>query len=205
MSNHEENSLNFWEDQGLEKPRIRELIVVEGKDDVAAVKQAVEAECLITHGHSLSDQLLDQLELAQDRRGIIVMTDPDYAGRRIRQRILERIPNAKVASLDRRSAEKAGDIGVENASPGRIIQALKRARASQTDIQEEFSREDMVVHGLEGVKGAKDRRLALCRILGIPYSNAKGLLPRLNAFGIERKEFEEAMDQVHKEEEGGDA
>lgn len=178
------------------KPKIREIIVVEGKDDVAAVKQAVDAECLITHGHGFGEELLDQLEEIHRRRGIIVMTDPDYAGKKIRARILERIPDAGVASLDRLSASKGGDIGVENAAPEKILEALVQARATQEEAPEEFSREDLRAHGLDGAPGAKERRICLCQVLHIPYSNAKSLLPRLNGFGISRQEFEAAMVQV---------
>ena len=63
---------------------IGEVIIVEGKSDVAAIRQAVEADCLITGGFSLSPALLGQIEAAYRRRGIIIMTDPDSAGERIR-------------------------------------------------------------------------------------------------------------------------
>ena len=61
---------------------IQQVIVVEGRSDVAAIRRSVEADCLITGGFSLTPQLLQQIEAAYQRRGIIILTDPDSAGER---------------------------------------------------------------------------------------------------------------------------
>ncbi len=172
---------------------IREIVVVEGKDDVEAVKRAVACECIITHGHGFGDRLLDQLELLQERRGLIVFTDPDYAGKKIRARIRERIPEAKHAFLSRQRALRGDDIGVENASPEAIREALSRAHAEWAERRTEFSREELRSLGLEGGSGAKELRIRLCDLLGIGYANAKQLVARLNAFDISRDDFEEAL------------
>ncbi|MDD7593496.1 MAG: ribonuclease M5 [Peptoniphilaceae bacterium] len=179
---------------------MREVIVVEGKDDVAAVKAAVDAECLITHGHGFGEDVLDQIEAAAARNGIIIMTDPDYAGKRIRERVRQRVPQAKHAYLERRFSMKGGDIGVENASPEAIRRALKKARATLTTRQTTFTMDDLIQNGLEAVDGAKRRRIALGEKLSLGYGNAKQLLARLNDFEISREEFCEAMAAVRAEE-----
>lgn len=179
--------------------RIQEVIVVEGKDDVAAVKAAVDAQCLTTHGHGLNARILQEIEEAAERCGIIILTDPDYAGKRIRQLLAERIPQAKHAYLDRVSATKGDDIGVENASPEVIREALQRARATLCEERHVFSADDLFAHGLDGAEGAKARRIALAGKLGISYGNAKQLLARLNDFGVTRNEFESAMQLIHHE------
>lgn len=179
---------------------IKEIIVVEGKDDVEAVKRAVDCECLITHGHGFDEELLDRLETVQERRGIIVLTDPDYAGKRIRARIRERIPGAKHAFLSQKDALRGDDIGVENADPASIREALLRAHAELTERRTEFSKGDLLEWGLDGANGAKERRIALGDKLGIGYGNAKQLLARLNEFDISREEFEEAMEEILREE-----
>ncbi len=174
---------------------IQEVIVVEGKDDVEAVKRAVDCECIPTHGYGFSPSLLEELANIQQRRGIIVLTDPDYAGKRIRQRIREAVPKAKHAYIDQKSAFRGDDIGVENAKPETIREALQKAHYSLVERRTEFSREDMFYYGLEGSDGAKERRIALSRALGIGYGNAKQLLARLNDYGISRKEVEEALEK----------
>lgn len=176
---------------------VSEVIVVEGKDDVAQVKAAVDCECIITHGSGFGQDLLDRLEVVQERRGIIVLTDPDYAGKKIRARIRERIPDAKMAYIPREMALRGDDIGVENAPPEAIRLALRQAHAGLTVRREEFTFDDLIRHGLEGSHGAKDRRILLGRALGIGYGNAKQLLARLNEYDIQRDEFEQCMEAIH--------
>lgn len=179
---------------------IQEVIVVEGKDDIEAVKRAVDAVVMATHGHGFDESLLEELALVQEKRGIIVFTDPDYAGGRIRARIRQAIPQAKHAFLDQRDARRGDDIGIENASPEAIRAALAKAHATLGEPRVEFTKEDMLDFGLEALPHSKARRIGLCRALGIGYCNAKQLLARLNAFDVSREEFERAMVEVLTEE-----
>ena len=105
-------------------PKIEEIIVVEGRDDTAAIRCAVDAVTIETHGFGIREETWDLIDKAYQTKGIIVFTDPDTAGEQIRRRILERFPEAKEAFLDQALAAKAGDIGIENASPEAIQEAL---------------------------------------------------------------------------------
>ncbi len=185
--------MSEWEEGRM----IREIIVVEGKDDVAAVKAAVDCECVITHGVGFGQALLDRLALLEERRGLIVLTDPDYAGERIRKRIRARVPRARMAYLPRQQAVKGDDIGVENASPEAIREALKKAHASLTVRRQVFGPEDLERYGLTGQAGAKERRILLGKKLGIGYGNSKQLLARLNDYDIPRALFEQTMEEIH--------
>jgi ribonuclease M5 len=64
---------------------IKEIIVVEGRSDERAVKQAVDAEVIITQGFGLTGETLRRIATAQRRNGVIVFTDPDHAGELIRR------------------------------------------------------------------------------------------------------------------------
>ena len=61
---------------------IKEVIVVEGKSDVLAIGRALEADCLITGGFGLSKRAMNDIKAAYEKRGIIILTDPDGAGER---------------------------------------------------------------------------------------------------------------------------
>ena len=175
------------------KNKIKEIIVCEGRDDTAAIRRAVDAETIETHGFGMSPAMWEQIEKAACTSGIIVFTDPDHAGGLIRRKIKERFPDAKEAFLPREEARKKDNIGVENASPEAIREALSKARCTLADGGETFSQEDLVSAGLVGGAGAKATREALCGRLGIGYCNGKSLLARLNGFGITREEFYEAL------------
>lgn len=172
---------------------IKEIIVVEGKDDVSAVKRAVNAECIITGGFALSQETLKRIKTAQEKRGVIVFTDPDRAGELIRKRINKVVKGCKQAFLPQAEGLLAGDIGIENASPASIITALQKARVQEIEANNTFSRKDMFDYNLEGLSGAAERRAAVGRVLGIGYTNGKQFLRRLNTYGITRDEFLEAI------------
>ena len=68
------------------KKKIKEVIVVEGKDDISAVKNAVDAEVFQVNGHAVrKNRSIEFLKLAYENKGLIILTDPDYAGEEIRK------------------------------------------------------------------------------------------------------------------------
>ena len=71
----------------MEKLKIEEVIVVEGRDDTAAINRGVEAVTIETHGFGMSENMWKLIDSAYKTKGIIVFTDPDYAGENIRRKI----------------------------------------------------------------------------------------------------------------------
>lgn len=176
--------------------RIKEIIVVEGRDDETAVKRAVEAEIIITSGFGIKEETFQRIEFAQKKKGVIVLTDPDHPGEQIRKRINTRIKGCKNAYLTKKEALKKNDIGIENASPESIREALKKAKCVREEALQEFTRSDLLKHTLIGGSLSADRRDRLGKILGIGYANAKQLISRLNNYGISREQFENALKEM---------
>ncbi len=179
-------------------PMIKEIIVVEGKDDVTAIRRAVEAETIITGGFALPPSVIKRVETAVKKRGVIIFTDPDFAGEKIRKTISAKVPGCKHAFLPKEEATKNGDIGIENATPKSILAALNKVRCESVEKREEFSQRDLIVNGLIGNDGASEARDQLGKILGIGYGNAKQFLNRLNNYGVTKEEFEEAIKTINK-------
>lgn len=175
---------------------IKETIVVEGKDDITNIKHAIDCELIATNGLAFGKDLIEKLKVINKRTGIIIFTDPDYAGKKIREKIAKEIPDAKHAYLDRKKAIKKNDLGVENAEPADIIEALKKAKAQVKDKKEVFTMNDLVQNDLSMGKNARDRRARLGDMLGIGYFNSKQLVSKLNSFGISREEFERAVEKL---------
>ena len=171
---------------------IKEVIIVEGRDDESAVKRALECEVIITRGYGISKSTLDLIEQAYYRKGIIIFTDPDHAGEQIRKRLSQRFPKALHAYLPRQEAEKAGDIGIENATSESILRALSKVRTTKKEDRPLFSSEDMAACGLVGTDNASVLRDRMGSALGIGYGNAKVFLKRLNHYDITKEEFIEA-------------
>lgn len=177
--------------------KIKEIIVVEGKNDTEKIKLAVDADTIETNGSEISKDVLKQIKIAQERRGVIVFTDPDYPGERIRRIIESYVPNVKHAFLvkEKAKAKSGRGLGIEHAS----IHAIRHALAHVYEIREvseEFvSWETLVEFELVGGSHARKRRAQLGEILNIGYMNAKQLYKRLNAFQIR---YDELMDALHK-------
>ena len=137
--------------------------------------------------------------MADKNKGIIILTDPDFAGNEIRKYIHKFFPEAKDAYIARSEGTKDGDIGIENAKPDAIICALEKARCTYTDREDTFTMEDLIENGLNGGTDSKLKREAFTKILGIGYSNSKQLLSKLNRFGITREEFDDAIKKLYQE------
>lgn len=175
---------------------IKEVIVVEGKDDITAVKRAVKAEIISTGGFGFPAGVMERIQEAQKRRGVIIFTDPDYAGENIRKKIASTVEGCKHAFLPREEAMKDGDIGIENASIESILNALSKVRSEVVSAALEFSKIDLIKNELIGINGASEKRDKLGKILGIGYGNAKQFLSRLNNYGVTRKEFEDGLKNI---------
>ena len=82
--------------------RIKEIIVVEGKTDTALLKELFEVDTIETHGLALDDKTLNLIKEASKSRGIIVLTDPDFPGKKIRDQIQKVVPNCKHAFVSKK-------------------------------------------------------------------------------------------------------
>ena len=159
---------------------LKEVLVVEGKMDTVAIGKALEADTIETGGFTLAPYTLRQIEAAYKKRGIIILTDPDGAGERIRRFLTERFPEAGQAFIPKRQATANNDVGVEQAQPEAIL--------------------DLFQNDLNGSESASARRDALGAELGIGYGNAKRFLERLNHYGVSREEFTAALEKLESEE-----
>ena len=171
-------------------------IIVEGKDDVDAVSRASDDLIIPTHGFGIRESTWDVMEKAYREIGVMILTDPDHAGEAIRRRLTERFPEAVQCYMAREEAEKADDIGIENARPEDIRAAIERALelhgasacrdkcGEEAAAYKEVTMRDLTELGLSGTEGASDLRNAVCRRLGIGYCNARMLLTRLRGFRI---------------------
>ncbi|AYC30707.1 ribonuclease M5 [Paenisporosarcina cavernae] len=182
---------------------IKEIIVVEGKDDTVAIKRAVNADTIETNGSAISAEVLTRIRHAQEKRGVIVMTDPDYPGRRIRAIIEEHIPGVKHAFLDKRDsiAKNGKGLGIEHASDEAIRACLKNVYTmTDTTFQSTISKEWLIQEKLIGHPSSKRRRELLGAYLQIGYTNGKQLEKRLRMFQIDEALFIEALQHVNQEE-----
>ena len=176
----------------MKKLRVEEVIVVEGKYD--AVKLAdlvpwdeaeeVYARQFVNNGHPETKRLL--VELGK-KRGIIVLTDSDDAGFRIRNYVNKLaqgicVKNAYVPAIagkERRKAQpsKEGVLGVEGVPSEAILRALQTAGAREKKrAGRAITYTDLYELGLSGTEGSAGVRRAWLQSLGLPPRLSKKAL-----------------------------
>ncbi|WP_188456158.1 ribonuclease M5 [Virgibacillus oceani] len=184
--------------------KIKEVIVVEGRDDTAKIRQAVDADTIETNGSAINEGILNQIRHAQVKRGVIIFTDPDYPGERIRHIVDQAVPGCKHAFLTRDEARARNphnnSLGIEHASVIAIKQALQDVYELKENETNEITKEDLVKRGLIGGPNASSRRDRLGELLQIGHTNGKQLLKRLTMFQITYLQFDNAIKQVLQEE-----
>lgn len=185
----------------MKKPKIKEVIVVEGKKDTEKIQLAVDASTIETQGMALEEEVLKLIEHAQEAHGVIVFTDPDYPGEMIRKKITQRVPNAKHAFIrtDEGTPKHKGTLGIEHASIAAIRKALEGlyeiSEAAEPTVSKEFLQEV----GLRGGKNSKQLRIRLGEELRIGYTNSKQLQKRLTLFNISEEQVVETLKKIQEE------
>ena len=131
----------------MAKPKVKEVIVVEGRYDKNTLSQVVDAVIVELGGFAVFNDKEKQAFLRKlaKERGIILFTDPDGAGFVIRNRVKGNIPEGRVLQAyvpdiygkekRKRKGGKEGKLGVEGMKPEILLDALRHAGAT---IDEEF-------------------------------------------------------------------
>ena len=191
----------------MNKPRIEEVIVVEGRYDRNMLLQVVDATVVETGGFSVfndREKLAFLRKLAQ-KRGLILLTDSDGAGFVIRNYLKGAIPTEQVKQAyipdipgkerRKRKAGKEGKLGVEGMTPEILLQALRRGAATfvgeaAPSAAVPITKADLLDRGLIG-PGSTQKRQQLLKNLELPeHLTPNALLETLNLL-MSREEFYE--------------
>lgn len=183
------------------------VLVVEGKYDAARLSHLTDAMILLTDGFGIyKDKKRQQLLKALAKKnGLILFTDSDAAGFRIRTYITnlvgaEHVVQAYVPAIhgkEKRKPQpgKEGLLGVEGVDDVIVLQALKDALGPEADAAatpkpagRAITYTDLYNWKLSGTPGSAERKYALLNALGLP--------PRLS-----KKELVEALNRLYSFEE----
>ncbi len=188
------------------KPRIREVIIVEGRYDKNALSQVVDAVILTTEGFGVfrDKEKLAYFRRLAEKRGVILLTDPDGAGFVIRNHLKGALPPEQVKQAyvpdvmgkerRKRKGGKEGKLGVEGMSPDVLLAALRNCGATfegEEPVKQSagITRADLMDKGLIG-PGSAARRAGLIQALQLPeHLTTAGLLDALNLL-LSREEFD---------------
>lgn len=180
----------------MDKPRVKEVILVEGKYDQNTLSQVVDATILTTSGFRIfkdkeRSKMFRSLAL---ERGVVIFTDSDGGGLVIRNHLRGILPPDRVKEAfipdvpgkERRKARpgKEGKLGVEGMSPEVLLEALRRAGVLEEAPGEEnapplFTKATLFSLGLTGTPSASQRRKSLQSRLDLPANLSTTTLLKL--------------------------
>lgn len=176
--------------------KIKEIIVVEGKHDTQKLQSCLECDTLETSGCRLTKERIALIAHLQKKRGVIIFTDPDVPGEKIRNTINQQVPGCKNAFIEKCKAKTAKKVGVEHAKPQDIKEALAHLMTYEPNAQTTLTLQEFHALGFSGRQNSAQLREMLGNTLFIGKCNAKTLWKRLNMLGLSMKEVEELLKSI---------
>lgn len=192
--------------------RIKQAIIVEGRYDKIRLSNIVDSVIICTDGFSIFKDAEKQelIKSLAAKTGIIILTDSDSAGFKIRSFIRSIVRNGEVLNAvtpdiygkERRKQQpsKQGKLGVEGIPDDILIESLRRCGAAadnerEAADEEPLTRTDLMELGLIGGDNSSCRRKEIQRSLGLPeLLSVKLLLEVVNKM-YTRSEFIKAAEK----------
>jgi len=192
--------------------RIKQAIIVEGRYDKIRLSNIVDAVIICTDGFSIFKDTEKQelIKSLAAKTGIIILTDSDSAGFKIRSFIRSIVKQGEVLNAvtpdiygkERRKLQpsKQGKLGVEGIPDDILIESLERCGAvtdagNEAPSGDPLTRADLMELGLIGGDNSSNRRRELQRSLGLPeLLSVKLLLEVVNKM-YTRSEFIKAAEK----------
>ncbi len=192
--------------------KINEAVIVEGKYDKIKLSTILDTVIVETDGFAIfKDKEKQQLiRFLAEKRGIIIMTDSDGAGFKIRSFLKGILKNDNVKNVyipdiygkEKRKTEasKEGKLGVEGMTPQAITEALEKAgvlyRENSKKKGREITHTDFFEDGISGGENSSHIRKELARSLGLPEKiSSSALLKIINSY-MTYEDYVEALKKI---------
>lgn len=192
--------------------KLDKAVIVEGKYDKIKLSNFLDAVIIETDGFRIFSDKEKRAFIKQlaKTKGIIIMTDSDSAGFRIRNFLRNIASDGKVINVyipdvfgkEKRKTEpsKEGKLGVEGLSEEIITEALGKAGVfgTKTDSSDKriVTTADLFDDGLTGSENSGEKKLKLLKNLSLPskMSNSQ-LLKLINTF-MSYEDYKKAVSQI---------
>lgn len=182
------------------KPRVRPVIVVEGKYDKIHLDSFLDATVLVTDGFGIFKQEEKQALLRRlaRERGLVILSDPDGAGALIRSHLHTITGGVGVIDLyappvrgkEKRKAHESreGLMGVEGIEPELLLDRLEKAGLLEEGERApcRYEKYDLYRLGYCGKENSEARRRAFLRQHQLPeHLSANAFLDVINLLALE--------------------
>lgn len=194
---------------------IKETIIVEGKFDKERVKCVCDASVICTDGFQVfkSRDLLNSIKHLAKTNGIIILTDSDAAGFKIRNYLktcignLNNVKHAYIPSVtgkERRKAKpgKEGILGVEGMESDTLFEVLKKFAVSDNNSRStpQITKAELYSDGLSGKEDSFEKRKAVLNYLNLPLRlSPNAMIDVINKTGMYHN-YKDAINKISQGE-----
>lgn len=190
--------------------KISQPIVVEGRYDKIKISSLVDATIIETGGFQIfrDKELLQTLRTLAKKTGLIILTDSDEAGFKIRRYITGSIKDGKITNVyipelagkEKRKIQPsaAGLLGVEGVSKEVILKAFEVAgiTTSITDNINPITKIDLFEVGLNGKPDSRLKREIVLKKLGLPGRiSANSMVTIVNSL-LSKEDFYKLVEDI---------
>jgi ribonuclease M5 len=193
--------------------KIKEAVIVEGKYDKIKLSGILDTVIVETDGFAVFKDKEKQhlIRFLAEKRGIIIMTDSDSAGFKIRSFLKGIIKNDNVKNVyipdiygkEKRKTEmsKEGKLGVEGMETKIIMTALEKAGVLYDENSKKEGKEithtDFFEDGISGGENSSQIRKAFAKQLGLPeLISSSALLKIINSY-MTYDEYKEVISSMY--------
>lgn len=191
---------------------IKEIVIVEGKYDKIKLSSLIDAVIIETNGFSIfkDKEKLDLIRRFAEKNGVLIITDSDAAGFKIRHFLGGALPKDKVKHAyipdifgkepRKNSPSKEGKLGVEGIPADAVMKSLERAgvlfEETSCDEKRRITKADLFEDGLTGSGNSALKRRKLLKKLDLPQRlSANALVDILNAI-YSFEEYKKAVSEL---------
>ena len=193
--------------------KISEAIIVEGKYDKIKLSSVVDAVIIVTNGFRIfkDPEKLELIRYYAEKTGIVILTDSDSAGRKIRGYIRGAVSGGRVVNVyipdvfgkEKRKAKPSaeGKLGVEGIDVQTLLSAFEKAgiTAGERTHEPDITKVTLFELGLSGGPDSSEKRKRLQKSLGLPsLMSASALVEVLNTM-MDAKELAERASALSEE------
>ena len=174
----------------MNKKYIPGVIVVEGTHDVSKLSTLFESVFVVTNGYDVPEAETNFLKALKKDTQVIILTDKDDAGKKIRERINTIISNVINVEIEApKSSKKKGVAECE-------LSEIEKALDKYTDIKKEVAQIDLYKLGIVGKENSKELRKILSNKFNLGLVNKNNMVTRLHLLGITEKELMEEIENA---------
>lgn len=198
--------------------KLKQAVIVEGKYDKIRLESLLDATIIRTDGFAIFKDKEKQrlIRRLAEKNGILILTDSDSAGFKIRSFLGGSIKNGQVIHAyipdvlgkERRkdAPSKEGKLGVEGMRTQALVDALAKAGVLYEEVSQPGKRVEMIdlfEDGLSGGENSQAKKAAVLKYLDLPERlSTSSFLQLINTF-MTYEEYKSAVESCLKEWENG--